>query len=196
MRTLEQLPRVEIRSVGSWRKWLNTHAESSTGIWLVTFKKSARPDLYLSYDEIVDQAICFGWVDSLPRSLDEQRSMRLLSPRKKGSSWSKVNKHRAERLIAQGVMTPRGLAIINEAKRDGSWSRLDNVESLKLPPDLVQALASHSNATSNFDAFPRSTKRAILEWIQNAKKPETRNRRIEETAKAAAKNIRANQYRQ
>ena len=118
------------------------------------------------------------------------------APRKPGTGWSRHNKERIERLMAAGKMAPAGLAKVEAAKRDGSWNALDAVEALEVPDDLVQALAARPPAAQHFDTFPRSVKRGILEWISNAKKPETRAARIEETARLAAENRRANQWRQ
>lgn len=188
---------VEVTSRAAWRAWLERHHASSPGIWLVTYKKATAPDRYLPYDDIVDEAIAFGWVDSLPRTLDERRSMLLLTRRTRGSSWSRVNRTRAERIIASGRMTPAGQAAIDAAKADGSWTRLDDVENLVEPDDLRAALeAAGSRARQEWDGFPRSTRRAILEWILDAKRPETRARRVTETAEKAAAGIRANQWRQ
>ncbi|MDW8311445.1 MAG: YdeI/OmpD-associated family protein [Burkholderiales bacterium] len=148
----------------------------------------------VDYEEAVEEALCFGWIDSKPRSLDAERSMLWFAPRKPGSGWSRANKARIERLLAAGLMHPAGLATVERARADGSWSRLDQVEALELPVDLVTALAAHPAARAHWDAFPRSAKRAILEWIASAKKPETRARRIEETARLAARNERANRW--
>lgn len=160
----------------------------------MTYKKgSGKP--YLSYDEMVEEALAFGWVDSKPRKLDEARTMLYFAPRKLGSGWSKPNKERVERLLASGRMTAAGLAKVEAAKKDGSWEALDAVERLELPDDLVTALGQNGDAKANFEAFPRSVKRGVLEWILNAKRPETRAKRIAETAALAAKNERANQWR-
>lgn len=191
----KDFPRVQIESRAEWRAWLAANHESAESIWLVTFKKgSGRP--YVPYDDVVEEAICFGWVDSLPRRLDEERTMLLLSPRKPGSAWSKVNKERAERMNAAGKMKPAGLTKIEQSKEDGSWTFLDDVEALVVPEDLSAALEGHENAAENFAAFPPSSKRGILEWIKQAKKPETRGKRIRETAELASRNVRANHYRQ
>lgn len=117
------------------------------------------------------------------------------APRKSGTGWSKLNKERVERLIAQGLMLPAGLAKVEAAKRDGSWTALDAIEALEIPPDLDKALSEQPEAKQHFEAFPRSVKRGILEWIAAAKKPETRAKRIAETAQLAAQNLRANQWR-
>lgn len=186
---------VEVRSVEEWRGWLEINHASSGSIWLVTHKAS-HPDKHVGYAELVEEAIAFGWIDSMPRALDADRSMRRFSPRKPMSGWSKVNKAIAERLIATGRMRPAGLAAIEAAKTNGSWAKLDVVETLLPPPDLLAALVANPPALERFDAFPRSAKRAILEWISSAKTGPTRAKRIAETAEAAAAGIRANQYRQ
>jgi uncharacterized protein YdeI (YjbR/CyaY-like superfamily) len=144
----------------------------------------------------VEEALCFGWVDSKPGKIDEERSSLYFAPRKPKSGWSKPNKVRIERMIAAGLMTPAGLAKIETAKKDGSWEKLDGVEMLEVPPDLEQAFKQFKSSKANFEAFPRSVKRGILEWIVQAKKPETRAKRVEETVRLAAENKRANQWRQ
>lgn len=191
----DRYEQLTIGSRAEWRAWLAEHHAASPGIWVVTAKKSAG-DGYVPVDAIVEEALCFGWIDSLPRSLDDRRSMRLLTPRKAGSNWSKVNKERIARLDAAGLIDPAGQAVIDAARADGSWSALDEVEQLIEPDDLRAALDANPDARRYWDAFPRSVKRAILEWLGNAKKPETRARRVTETAELAAQNIRANQWRQ
>jgi uncharacterized protein YdeI (YjbR/CyaY-like superfamily) len=188
------LPRIEVTSRAQLRAWLEAHHASSGSVWLVIWKKQD-PERHLPYDAIVEEALCFGWVDSLPRKLDAERSMLLLSRRKPGSAWSAVNKARIARLTEAGKMAPAGLAAVESARADGSWSFLDDVERLEVPPDLADALAHHPEAAKHFAAFPRSVRRGILEWIKQAKRPETRTRRVEETAREAARNRRANQFR-
>ncbi len=183
------------KSRAEWRHWLEQNHERKEGVWLITYKKATGKSRF-DYEEAVEEALCFGWIDSKGNKLDEERSMLWFAPRKARTGWSKPNKVRVEKLIAAGLMTPAGLAKIESAKQDGSWNALDSVEALEIPPDLEKALAANNTARQYFDAFPRSTKRAILEWISNAKKPETRARRIEETVTQAEKNIRANQWRQ
>ena len=179
----------------AWRAWLEQNHTQGQGVWLISYKKATgKPRM--EYDEAVEEALCFGWIDSKPNSLDDERSMLWFAPRKAGTGWSRINKGRVERLIAEGRMTPAGMAKVEAAKGDGSWSALDKVEELEIPADLAAALAQYDAAAQNFDAFPRSVKRGILEWIGNAKKPETRAKRVEETARLAQDNIRANQWRQ
>jgi uncharacterized protein YdeI (YjbR/CyaY-like superfamily) len=176
-----------------WRAWLLEHHDQNSGVWLVFNKKTSGLPYY-SYNDQVEEALCFGWVDSKPGKFDELRSMLYFAPRKAKSGWSKPNKIRIAHLLEKGLMMPAGLAKIEAAKKDGSWEKLDGVENLEIPDDLKKALSEFSNATANFEAFPKSAKRGILEWIVQAKKPETRARRIEETARLAEQNIRANQW--
>ena len=177
-----------------WRAWLEENHARDQGVWFVSYKKATgKPRV--EYGEAVEEALCFGWIDSKANGLDDERSMLWMSPRKPGTGWSRSNKERVERLMAEGRMAPAGLAKIEAAKRDGSWSALDAVEALEIPPDLGRALDSHADARRHFEDFPRSVKRAILEWISSAKKPETRAARVGETARLAANNERANQWR-
>ena len=179
---------------GEWRAWLEENHGRAEGVWLLTYKKATgKPRV--EYDEAVEEALCYGWVDSKPNKLDDERSLLWFAPRKPGTGWSKPNKDRVAKLIAAGLIAPAGLAKIEAAKADGSWNALDAVEALEIPADLDRALAANPPAEHYWDAFPRSVKRGILEWIANAKQPETRARRIEETVRLAAENVRANQWR-
>lgn len=184
---------IQVESRAELRQWLAENQGRSEGVWLVTFKKSAG-DKYVSWDDLVQEVICFGWIDGQARKLDADRSMQWIAPRKPGSGWSRRNKEHVAQLAAAGLLMPAGLAKIEAAKADGSWNALDAVENLELPPDLIEALAEYTDAAANFEAFPRSVKRSILEWISNAKRPQTRQTRIEETARLAQDNIRANQW--
>jgi uncharacterized protein YdeI (YjbR/CyaY-like superfamily) len=177
-----------------WRAWLEANHARPEGVWLISYKKATGKPRF-EYEEAVEEALCFGWIDSKPNKLDDERSLLWFAPRKPGTGWSGPNKERIERMSAAGLMAPAGLARVEAAKRDGSWSALDAVEALEIPSDLATALAAHPPASSYFEAFPRSVKRGILEWISHARTPETRARRIEETARLAAANIRVNQWR-
>lgn len=180
-------------SRAGWRAWLEANHQTSTGVWLVLRKKSAGP-VNLGVDDAVEEALCFGWIDSKPRKLDDARSMLYLAPRKPGSGWSAVNKARIERMQAAGLLTPAGEAKIDAAVRDGSWTLLDAVDALEVPPDLETALAQETGAREQWDAFPRSARRGILEWITQAKTAATREKRVRETATLAARGERANQW--
>lgn len=186
--------RVEVTSRAQWRAWLQAHHESAPGIWLVTHKK-AQGDTYLPYEELVEEALCFGWVDSKGRALDERRSMLLVTPRKRGSGWSRPNKERVARLEAAGLLAPAGRSVIEAARADGSWTALDAIENLEEPDDLRAALDATPGARGHWDGFPRSARRGILEWISLAKRDETRAKRIRTTADAAARGERANQWK-
>ena len=177
-------------SRGEWREWLAENHAKFAGIWFVYFKKTTgKPRV--SYDEAVEEALCFGWIDSLPRKFDEERSKLLFTPRKPKSVWSKSNKLRVEKLIEEGLMTEIGLAKIEAAKRDGSWNALDASDNLEIPADLAKEFKTEE-AEKNFSAFSDSVKRAILAWIGNAKRAETRNARIVKTVEMATRNKRAN----
>ena len=154
-------------------------------MWLVFWRKqSGRTGL--TYEEAVQEALCFGWIDSKGSGLDDQRTMLWMSPRKRGSGWARTNKVRIEQLLADGLMAPAGLALIEEAKQDGSWTLLDDVENLVVPDDLAAALDANPGARERWDGLSRSVRRAALEQIVQAKRPETRARRVAGAASLAA----------
>lgn len=170
-----------------WREWLERNYQSAIGVWLVYYKvKSGKPSI--RYSEAVKEALCFGWIDSKVKSLDEESYMQIFTPRKPKSVWSKLNKQYIQELIEQGLMTEAGLAKIVAAKQDGSWTTLDAIEALMIPDDLQQALAANAIASRYFAGLSNSTKKNILSWIASAKRPETRLRRIEQTIDAVAQN--------
>ena len=185
-------PSFEPASRSEWRAWLREHAEDREGVWLVLHKGRDKP---LAYAEAVEEAVAAGWIDSKANKLDAERYKLWVAPRKRGSIWAPSNKERVARLTQQGLMTQRGLAIVEAAKADGSWSAFDAVIALELPPDLQVAFASDPAAADNFERFPISSKQIILEWIRQARSPETRRRRIEETVESAARNVRAHHWR-
>jgi uncharacterized protein YdeI (YjbR/CyaY-like superfamily) len=177
-----------------WRAWLAANHASDSGVWLVMTRKAA-PVQNLSLDDAVCEALCFGWIDSRPRTLDAERTQLYFAPRKAGSGWSAVNKARLAKLEAGGLIAAPGLARIQAAKQDGSWSKLDTVDALKVPADLQEAFGRYAGAEASFAAFPRSARRGILEWIAQAKTSGTRQGRLDETARLAAAGERANQWR-
>jgi uncharacterized protein YdeI (YjbR/CyaY-like superfamily) len=186
---------VQVETRAQWRDWLARNHATSPGIWLVTWKKTSRRP-HLAYDDIVEEALAFGWVDSQPKTIDGQRSARLLTPRKPGSNWSRLNKERVKRLTAAGLMRPAGLRAVAVAQANGRWNALDETETLAEPADLAAALDADPAARGYWDAFPRSARRGILEWIGNARAGATRQARIERTVSDAAQGVRANQWRQ
>lgn len=168
--------RVEVHGAAELHDWLAAHHEQAESIWLVTFKKG-EPD-YLPYPAIVEEALAFGWVDSLPRALDAKRTMVRLSPRKAGSAWSAANRERVERLIAEGRMQPSGLAKVEAAMADGAWDRLKDAEAGKPPDDLGAALKADGAAKAGFDALSPAGRKRLLEQLLGAKRADTRARRI------------------
>jgi uncharacterized protein YdeI (YjbR/CyaY-like superfamily)/molybdopterin converting factor small subunit len=176
----------------AWREWLAANHGRTSGVWLVSWKPSTgRPRL--TYDEAIEEALCFGWVDSRSRSLDAERSALWMSPRRSGGLWSRSNKERVERLEREDRMTAVGRRVVEAARADGSWSRLDAVDELVVPDDLSAAFAARPGARAHWDAFPSSVKRDILTWIVTARRAETRARRVSETAELAQRGERAHQ---
>ncbi len=184
---------VQPKDQSEWREWLDANHKNSSGIWLIIYKKSSGKQVF-SFDDAIEDALCYGWIDSKPGKVDDERTKLWFAPRKSKTGWSKLNKDRVERLVAAGRMMPAGQAKIDGAKGDGSWSLLDSVEALEIPDDLAAKFDAYPGARENFEAFPRSVRRGILEWIVQAKRADTRNKRIDETARLAAENKRANQW--
>lgn len=187
---LENLERVEVTDRAQRRVWLKKHHGRTEGIWLVTWKKATQSK-HLPYTAIVEEALSFGWIDSLPRKLDEERTMLYISPRKPESVWSRLNKERTVVLEDVGLMTEAGRTKIEAAKKDGTWTILDAAEALEMPEDLVNALAMDRTAKKHFDAFPASARKYILQWIGSARTSGTRTTRIARAVALAARNIRA-----
>ena len=192
----EEIPEnsIQCETREQWRAWLSQNHQRDEGVWLITFKK-ASPQPSVGYEASVEEALCFGWVDSRSRGLDESRSMLWFAPRRQGSGWSRSNKERLAKLIKAGIMHEAGMAKVQAAKSDGTWHALDAVENLEVPPDLADAFAKYPGSGKNFEAFPRWVKRAILEWISTAKRAATQKRRIDETARLAMENQRPKQWR-
>jgi uncharacterized protein YdeI (YjbR/CyaY-like superfamily) len=190
-RAAEHAPRVTVRSRADLRAWLERHHTTGVTHWLVTFRKPS-PD-HIPYPEVVEELLCWGWIDSLPRALDDARTMLMIAPRKAGSAWSAINKAHVERAIASGAMTPAGLAKVEAAKVSGMWSFLDDVERLDLPDDLAAAFSPEARAV--WDAFPKSVRRGTLEWLKNAKGTQTRAARVSEIAGSADGGLRPKLFR-
>jgi uncharacterized protein YdeI (YjbR/CyaY-like superfamily) len=190
----KDIPTFHAKSQAEWRKWLEKNHTIEKAVWLIIYKKeSGIPTVY--YPEAVDEALCFGWIDSKPNKRDEKSYYQFFSQRKPKSNWSKVNKEKVKRLMTENKMAPAGLAMIELAKKTGTWTALDKISALEMPITLKEVFEKNKKARTNFDAFPPSTKRGIYEWIINAKTAATQEKRILETVTLAAKNIRANQYK-
>lgn len=186
---MDEYEQVLVTSRQELRDWLAANAGRTEGIWLVTYKASSgKPSP--SYDDIVAEALCFGWIDSTVRRRDEESAMQLLTPRKPTSTWSSLNKRRVAELIEAGLMTERGLRSVEVAKENGSWSIYDPVERLEVPEDLAEALAA-KGARTTWDGFPAGARKQMLWWLVSAKRPATRQRRVDAIIEAAADGRRA-----
>ncbi len=168
-------PSLEVTSVAQWRDWLSAHHATSDGIWLVSFKKGFEG--HVPYPALVEQSLCFGWIDSRTRAVDAERTSITMTPRRKGSRWMQPNRDRVELMEAQGLMTDAGRAAIAAAKASGAWDDLRPVETLEVPTDLAAALAQHA-VRRNWDALTRSAKFQHLLRLHDAKRPATRERHL------------------
>ena len=190
MSALDDAPLVHADDRATWRSWLEANHATSNGAWLVTWRaRSGR--VSLDYESAVEEALCFGWVDSTAGRIDDDRGKLYFAPRKARSGWAATNKVRIERLLAQGRMAPAGLAAIERARANGSWEILDSVERLEVPDDLGAALASRPPAALNFAAFPPTARKQMLAWVAFAVRPETRAARVVAIMEAAAHGVRA-----
>ncbi|MBN1280043.1 MAG: YdeI/OmpD-associated family protein [Candidatus Thermoplasmatota archaeon] len=161
-----------------WRAWLEHHHKTSTGVRLLYYNKSSgKPGL--NHIDAVEEALCFGWIDSILKKIDADRFVLKYTPRKPRSVWSKINKEKAEALIAAGKMTAAGLQKIEEAQQQGVWEKAyTNKVKERLPSDLKQALLAHPRAWENFQQFANSYRNTYIGWVKGAKTQETRQRRI------------------
>ena len=157
------------KSRADWREWLAKNHTSEQSVWLVYFRASTKV-ASLTWSEAVDEALCFGWIDSTKKTIDEERYMQYFSRRKPNSMWSRVNKEKVDQLIQNNRMTQAGLASIETAKQNGSWTFLDEIEALVIPEDLATALAHHQGATDYFDGLSKSAKKILLHWVIFCKK--------------------------
>jgi len=184
-------PLIHPKTIDEWRRWLTRHHHDTNGVWLARWKK-ASGKIPLDYAQIVEEALCFGWIDGVTNTLDDGRQAQLLTPRRRGSGWSPSNKERVERLVADGRMTDAGMRVIEAARADGSWSMQDAAEALIEPPELASALDASPEARRHWDAFPRSPRRALIWWVMSAKRSETRQRRVTTIVEEASQGRRAN----
>lgn len=177
-----------------WRDWLETNHQSKKSVWLILHKKNS-PTPNLTWSESVDEALCFGWIDSVKKTIDEHRYKQFYCPRKKDSIWSKINKAKTEELIAKGLMKDAGLKTIEVAKSNGSWSILDDVDALIVPPDLEDLFQKFDGAKSYYENLSNSIKKQLLYWVISAKRPETRLKRITEIAECMHRNELPKQFK-
>lgn len=185
---------VSAKDSETWRAWLAQNHDREKSVWLIIYKKGGN-NASVYYDEAVDEALCYGWIDSKPNKRDEESYFQFFSQRNPKSNWSKINKQKIASLLKAGRLAKPGKEMVRLAKETGTWTALDEVENLVVPDDLQQALDRNTTALDYFNAFPPSVRRGILEWLFNAKRPATRQKRIHEIVTKAAENVRANQYR-
>ena len=173
-----------------WREWLKEHHRSDSEVWLVYYKKHTGKRS-IRYDEAVEEALCFSWIDSEVKRIDEEKYMQRYTPRKENSNWSESNKRRIKKLVESGLITHAGLEKVEKAKRDGSWNRLDDIDKeLVIPIDLKAALAENPIADEHFEKFSSSNKKQYLWWLKSARKAETREKRIQDIVSRAEENIK------
>lgn len=181
------------KNSNQWRKWLIKHHLNQDGVWVILYKKQANQPT-ISWSEAVEEALCFGWIDSIKKTLDAERSIQFFSKRKPKSTWSKINKQKVQTLIEGGKMMPSGFESIEIAKQNGSWNLLDDVEALVIPDDLAQTFARHKGSKEYFSGLSKSIKKMMLQWIVLAKQPTTRQKRIDEIAKHASLGQKPKQF--
>jgi uncharacterized protein YdeI (YjbR/CyaY-like superfamily) len=182
--------RQSFKSCSEWRAWLAQNHARANELWLVFYKKNSGK-YGVSYEEAVEEAVCFGWIDGVIKRIDHEKYALRFSPRRPGSIWSESNKRRVAQMIEQGRMTEIGLAKIEEAKRNGEWDKATRRENTTvIPPELKQALKADTQARRNFETLPPSQKRLYIFWITEAKKDETRQKRIRAAVRMLKENKR------
>ena len=188
-------PQVEPASLAEWRTWLEANHETGRGVWLVMQRPGEGRQPPVTYEPAVEEALCFGWVDSTAAKVDASRTKLYFAPRKPRSGWAATNKARVERLIADGRMAPAGLRAIEAARANGSWTILDGPTRGDVPDDLAAALAARPPGRETWDAYPPSLRRQLLERVAVARRPETRAQRIEAIVADAAAGRRPEPWR-
>lgn len=193
MQKVKERLTVYVNTKTEWRQWLQENHQTEQSIWLVcNTKKSSLPSI--SWSELVDEALCFGWIDSTRKTIDEFSFVQLFSKRKPNSTWSKINKEKIQKLIDSQMMTEAGYETIKTAQQNGSWTILDSVEDLTIPKDLDEAFKNYSGSEDYFLSLSKSMKKMLLQWIVLAKRPETRKKRIDEIAELAAQRKKPKQF--
>jgi uncharacterized protein YdeI (YjbR/CyaY-like superfamily) len=185
---LTDLPSFQAKSRKEWRAWLKKNHTKSTGVWLVYAKKHTGIPT-LSYDESVEEALCFGWIDSLRHPVDDKLWRMVFTPRKPKSAWSGPNRKRVADLIEAGLMTPAGMKMVTLAKETGTWEALQHVEQLQAPADLVKAINANRAAKKNWPSYPPGLKKIFFYRLNSAKRPETRAKRIAGIVDIIARNL-------
>lgn len=181
-------------TVKHWRQWLQKNHQNKVAVWVIYYKKGSGRDS-ISWSEAVDEALCFGWIDSTSRPIDDEKYKQYFTRRKPNSVWSAINKAKVQQLIEEGRMAQAGLDVIETAKKNGSWEILDAVETLTIPADLEREFKKYKGSKAYFTGLSKSVRKAILQWLHIAKKDETRQKRIQEIAECAAQQQKPKQFR-
>jgi len=177
-----------------WRKWLELNHKKKDAVWLILYRKKSQK-YNLSWSGAVNQALCFGWIDSTKRTVNDDSYKQYFSKRKAKSNWSKINKDKVKNLIDQGLMKEAGYKSIEVAKENGSWNTLDEVEELVIPEDLKEEFSNYQGSIEYFNSLSKSSKKILLYWVVSAKRKETRRKRILEIAENASNNLKPKQFR-
>ncbi|MFT5824210.1 MAG: hypothetical protein ACI8ZM_005476 [Crocinitomix sp.] len=177
-----------------WRKWLELNHNEKEAVWLIFYKKKSS-NYNLNWSESVDEALCFGWIDSVKRTIDNEKYIQYFSKRKANSTWSKINKDKVDYLNSENLMQDAGYKTIEIAKKNGSWSILDEVEALLIPEDLKKEFNERAGSLEYYESLSKSGKKILLAWVVLAKRPETRQKRIIEIAENASKKLKPKQFR-
>lgn len=194
MQEKEEIETFYPSTTADWREWLQENHLSKQSIWLIYYKKKSKiPSI--SWSEAVDEALCFGWIDSTARPIDDEKYMQFFTRRKATSVWSKINKDKVEKLIAAGKMSQAGFESIEKAKQNGSWTILDSVEELTIPEDLEAAFQANEGSKDFFMSLSKSVRKAILQWLVLAKQQSTRQKRINEIAELAYQKLKPKQFK-
>ena len=188
------LKRVQPKSRAAWRQWLEKHHSAAPGIWLVFAKKhTGLPTL--TYEHAVQEALCFGWIDSLVKSIDDRFHMQMFTPRKPKSAWSATNKARLTKLMKAGVMAPAGLAAVETAKKTGSWNAYAPVDKMTIPPELQRAFDANPDAKKNWPTYTASAQRSFLHMVNGAKRPGTREKYVKRVIELVANKVSMTELR-
>ena len=187
---MEEKEHLYFKNAEEWREWLHDNHHSSAGVYLIFYRVDSNKES-MRWEEAVQVAICYGWIGSTVKRLDDERRRQMFTPRKDKSVWSKLNKTYIEKLIAENLMHESGLRKIEIAKQNGSWETLDHVEDLVIPKDLEIAFQKNKKAMENYNSFSKTYRKSYLYWLNQAKRPATREARIEEIVKLCEQNIKS-----
>ena len=187
---MEEKELLYFKNAREWREWLHDNHHSSKGVHLIFYRVSSEAES-MRWEDAVQVAICYGWIDSTVKRLDDERRRQMFTPRKDKSVWSKLNKTYIEKLVANNLMHESGLKKIETAKQNGSWTTLDGVENLEMPKDLASAFAKNKKALANYNSFSPSYRKSYLYWLNQAKREETRTSRIAQIISFCEQNIKS-----